>query len=265
MEHVSEGDAAARIRECLGVDRIDVAVVLGSGWGPLVKEWEALASCSYAEVGLRETVAPGHEGRLTLVRLGETRVLVFNGRTHLYEGHGSREVGRNVRIAALLGAQTLVLTNANGTLVHEWPLGQVMVMTDHLNLTATSPLVGAEFVDLTEAYSPTLRENLIALAAEDGITLTQGVYAMLPGPHFETAAEAHMIAAMGAQALGMSTVLETIQARAEGMDVLALSTVTAHEASGEIIDPDEVVAIAMREAGRLAPALGRLLSSLEKK
>ncbi|MCF2705717.1 purine-nucleoside phosphorylase [Arcanobacterium haemolyticum] len=266
MGKIPEGDVAQNIRERFGIGAVDAALVLGSGWGSLVDSWpEPVGTCRYDDVGLHPPVAPGHDGILSLYDLGGQRVLVFAGRTHLYEGHGPVEVGRNVRISAELGARTLVLTNANGALVEEWPLGQVMVLNDHLNLTGTSPLVGANFVDLTDAYSSRLRALVTRLAGEDGIVLVEGVYAMLPGPHYESASEARAIAGLGAQALGMSTVLETIQARACGMEVLALSTVTAHEASGEVIDPDEVVAIAMREAGRLGPALARLFTHEENK
>lgn len=234
----------------------DAAVILGSGWGPMTASWPApTASCSYEEAGLRPPCAPGHEGRLSLIEHGGCAILVFSGRTHLYEGHGPQAVAHNVHVACRLGARLLVLTNANGSLVPQWPLGQIVALSDHLNLTGTSPLVGANFVDLTEAYDGGLREAFVRAAKVRGVDVAQGVYAMLPGPHYESAAEARAIRALGADILGMSTVLETIAARSLGMKVLALSTVTAHEASGEDIDPDEVVAIAETEAGKVGPAL----------
>ncbi|WP_182049213.1 purine-nucleoside phosphorylase [Changpingibacter yushuensis] len=260
---VSDEASAEAIRKRFGLASYDAAVVLGSGWGPLLDAWpDPIAATTYAEVGLRPPVAPGHAGQLVAFEHKGHRTLVFSGRTHLYEGHGPAEVSRNVRVAAALGVKTLVLTNANGALFQDWPLGQIMMLTDHLNLTGTSPLHGATFVDLTETYSLGLRQRARHEAELDGIDLVEGIYAMLPGPHYETAAEARAISLLGAQALGMSSVLEAIEARAHRMDVLALSTVTAHEASGEIIDPDEVVEIAGREAGRLGPSIWRLIEGL---
>lgn len=261
-------EAAAQLRHRLGLVRADVGVVLGSGWGPLVAGWGApVAGVAAAEVAhFHAPVAPGHAGRVLRLDLDGGAdepliVVVLAGRTHLYEGHGPAAVAHGVRTLAALGAGTLVLTNANGALRSDWPLGRVVALTDHLNLTGASPLTGAAFVDLTDAYDPVLRGALLAAAAEDGLELAAGVYAMLRGPHYETAAEARMAALLGADVLGMSTVLETIAAREAGMRVLALSTVTAHEGSGEQIDPDEVVAVAEASAARLGPTLSRVLTA----
>ncbi|QDC24290.1 purine-nucleoside phosphorylase [Georgenia yuyongxinii] len=260
-------EAAAQLRDRLGIRRADVGVVLGSGWGPLVAGWGApAADVAAAEVAhFRAPVAPGHAGRVLRFELGggdaPLTVVVLAGRTHLYEGHGPGAVAHGVRTLATLGARTVVLTNANGALRTDWPLGHVVALTDHLNLTGASPLTGPAFVDLTDAYDPALRAALLAAAAEDGLDLATGVYAMLRGPHYETAAEARMAAFLGADVLGMSTVLETIAAREAGMRVLALSTVTAHEGSGEQIDPDEVVAVAEASAARLGPTLSRVLTA----
>lgn len=248
-------DSVVTIRETLGIAGIDAAVVLGSGWAALLDEWHVSARMSYAEAGLRPPVAPGHAGELALVENDGRKILVFSGRTHLYEGHGAHAVGDNVRVAAALGAQVVVLTNANGSFVHEWPLGQIVALSDHINLTGTSPLLGADFVDLTNAYDAELRDSFVAEAQNTGVRIETGVYAMFSGPHFETAAEARMAALLGAHVCGMSTVLETIASRGVDMRVLALSTVTAHEASGDVIDPDEVIAIAETQAGRVAPAV----------
>lgn len=254
---------AAHVRSRLGIDGVDAAVVLGSGWGPLLDSWpEPIARAPYDEVGLRPPVAPGHRGEIGVFEHDSQRIVVFSGRTHLFEGHGPVAVGENVLVASALGARTLVLTNANGALVPDWPLGQIMVITDHLNLTGTSPLTGgANFVDLTDLYDPALRQAMHAAAHAHGIALVEGVYAMLPGPHYETAAEARAVALLGAHALGMSTVLDAIAARAAGLRILGLSTVTAHEASGEILDPDEVVAIAEQSAARIGPAVLDVLRS----
>ncbi|MCL2316312.1 MAG: purine-nucleoside phosphorylase, partial [Actinomycetia bacterium] len=234
-------------------------VVLGSGWGPAAEAWGTpLSEAATADVpGFLAPVAPGHAGRILHYRWADRDVLVLSGRTHLYEGHGPVLVVHGVRTLAALGARRLVLTNANGTLHPTWPLGQVVALTDHLNLAMVSPLAGARFVDLTDAYDPGLRARALALDP----TLVTGVYAMFPGPYYETAAEARMAGVLGADVVGMSTVLEAIAARESGMAILALSTVTAHEASGEAIDPDEVVAIAETSARRLGGLIRAVLET----
>lgn len=251
--------AANRLTDA-GFGDIDAAVVLGSGWSPMLETLGTLvARLPYDAVGLRPAAAPGHVGEVGLVEAESRRILVFSGRTHLFEGHGVASVAVNVRVAARLGARVLILTNANGSLFKDWPLGTVMAVTDHINLTGTSPIAGANFVDLTNLYDADMRAALIESAHRHGIDLVEGVYAMFRGPHYETVAEAHMAARLGADALGMSTALEAIAAREAGMRVMALSTVTAHEASGEAIDPDEVIAIAQRAAGALGPAIRETL------
>ena len=156
------------------------------------------------------------------MRIGDRRVLVLLGRTHYYEGHGVARVVHGVRTAVAAGCRAVVLTNAAGGLRQGMSVGQPVLISDHLNLTATSPLVGAQFVDLTDLYSPRLRE----LARVDRPDLEEGVYAALPGPHFETPAEIRMLRTLGADLVGMSTVLEAIAARAAGAEVFGLSLVT---------------------------------------
>lgn len=252
-------EAAAILRETLQFDEVSAALVLGSGWEPAVQEWgkpvaEVATECVPHFTGC---VAPGHSGRIAHFDVDGTAVLAYFGRTHLYEGCGVGQVVHAVRTAASCGARRLVLTNANGALRTDWPLGQVVLLTDHINLTGLSPLEGARFVDLTDCYDPALRTR--ALSVDPG--LVEGVYAMLPGPHFETPAEARMIAGFGADVLGMSTVLETIAAREFDMHVAALSIVTAHEATGEVIDPDEVVRIAEEAARRTGPVVAALVTA----
>lgn len=262
---ILDNDVVTNIRHVIGVDSIDAALVLGSGWAPLVSTWpKATASCTYDSVGLLPPAAPGHAGELLLFEHEGLRILVFSGRTHLYEGHGAQAVTLNVRVASALGAEVILFTNANGSLVPHWPLGQIVALSDHLNLTGISPLTGADFVDLTNAYDLSLRELMIEEAAKDAIKVEQGVYAMFPGPHYETAAEARAAKILGAHLVGMSTVLETIAAREKKMKVVALSAVTAHEASGEVIDPEKVISICEANAGRIGPAVLRLLSTIRK-
>ena len=210
---------AAAIRERTGVGEHDVAVVLGSGWAPAVDELgDPVAVVPMAELpGFTPPTAAGHGGQVLSLRVGDQRVLVLVGRIHAYEGHDLRHVVHPVRAACAAGARTVVLTNAAGGLRADFAVGQPVLISDHLNLTARSPLVGAQFVDLVDAYSPRLR----ALAREIDPTLAEGVYAGLPGPHYETPAEIRMLRTLGADLVGMSTVHETIAARAAGAQVLA--------------------------------------------
>ncbi|MED5812467.1 purine-nucleoside phosphorylase [Mycolicibacterium sp. 050232] len=251
-------DAAAAITERTGVQKHDVAVVLGSGWAPAVVELgDPVATVPMADLpGFTPPSAVGHHGHVHSTRIGDHRVLVLAGRIHAYEGHDLQHVVHPVRAAAAAGVSTVVLTNAAGGLRAEYQVGQPVLISDHLNLTARSPLVGAQFVDLVDAYSPSLR----ALAREIEPTLAEGVYAGLPGPHYETPAEIRMLRTLGADLVGMSTVHETIAARAAGLQVLGVSMVTnlAAGMTGEPLSHAEVL-----EAGRQsATRMGALLRSV---
>ena len=190
--------------------------------------------------GFTPPTAAGHGGQVISLTVGHNQVLVLLGRIHAYEGHDLRHVVHPVRTAAAAGVRTVVLTNAAGGLRSDFTVGQPVLISDHLNLTARSPLVGAEFVDLVDAYSPRLR----VLARDIDPALTEGVYAGLPGPHYETPAEIRMLRTLGADLVGMSTVHETIAARAAGAEVLALSLVTnlAAGMTGEPLSHGEVLA-----------------------
>lgn len=238
---------------------IDTAVVLGSGWGQAAELLgEVVVDLPADEVpGFRASAVAGHHGRLRVVRTAAgRRVLLVAARTHLYEGHGVDAVAHGVRTAAALGARHVVLTNGCGSLVAEWGPGTAVLLRDHLNLTGATPLRGASFVDLTEAYSPRLR----ALAHQVDADLPEGVYTQLHGPQYETPAEIGMVRAMGGQLVGMSTALETIAARALGLEVMGLSLVTnlAAGTTGEVLDHREVL-----QAGRdAADRCGRLLADV---
>jgi purine-nucleoside phosphorylase len=236
----------------------DAVVVLGSGWAPVVADWpDPHLRTEVADVPhFRRPVAEGHRGELLGYDLDGVAVLVLSGRTHLYEGHGPRPVVHGVRTAAALGARVAVLTNANGSLRPEWEIGRPVLIADHLNATGVSPVEGAHFVDLTDAWS--LRLRAIAQGLDPG--LAEGVYAQLVGPHYNTAAEAEWLRRVGADLVGMSTVQEAIAARECGMEVAGFSTVTAIEGGGDATDPVEVVAAAERTAGRLGPVLAALLT-----
>jgi purine-nucleoside phosphorylase len=252
------GVAADRIAELTGKPEHQALVVLGSGWGPASDAFgEPVATFPMTAVpGFLAPVAEGHRGEIRSYDLDGVDTLVCLGRTHLYEGHGLRAVVHSVRAAAATGARLCVLTNANGSLRPQWSLGQPILVADHLNLTATSPLEGPRFVDLTNAWSPRLR----ALARSLDPSLAEGVYAWLRGPHYETWAEAEWLRSVGADMLGMSTVPEAIAARELGMEVLGLSTVTAVEGTDSGIDPTEVVAIAERTASRLGTLVKDLVT-----
>jgi purine-nucleoside phosphorylase len=251
-------EAAGVLAERTGTDKHDVAVVLGSGWRPAADELGAATTeVPMAELpGFAAPTVAGHGGTIRSLRVGDQRVLILLGRTHFYEGRGVGSVVHGVRTIAAAGCRTVVLTNAAGCLRDGVPVGSPVLISDHLNLTATSPLVGAQFVDLTDLYSPRLR----ALAREIDPSLVEGVYAGLTGPHFETPAEIRMLRTMGADLVGMSTVLEAIAARAAGVEVFGLSLVTnlAAGVTSEPLNHEEVLA-----AGRdAADRMGGLLRSL---
>jgi purine-nucleoside phosphorylase len=255
-------EAAAAIRDRTGVDSHDVAVVLGSGWAPAVDQLGApVAVVPMGELpGFTPPTAEGHGGRLLSMRIAEHRVLVFVGRIHAYEGHALRHVVHPVRAACAAGAQMLVLTNAAGGLRADFAVGQPVLISDHLNLTARSPLVGSQFVDLVDAYSPRLR----AVAREIDPSLPEGVYAGLPGPQYETPAEIRMLRTLGADLVGMSTVHETIAARALGAQVLAVSLVTnlAAGMTGRPLSHEEVLAAGRQSATRMGSLLGAVIARL---
>ncbi len=256
------GQAAAVIADRTGVSRHDVAVVLGSGWATAV---DALGSPAAAVPmadlpGFAAPTAAGHGGQVLSIPVGDRRVLVLVGRIHAYEGYDLHNVVHPVRTACAAGAGTVVLTNAAGGLRAEYTVGQPVLISDHLNLTARSPLVGAQFVDLVDAYSPRLRE----LARAVDPTLAEGVYAGLPGPHYETPAEIRMLRTLGADLVGMSTVHETIAARAAGAQVLAVSLVTnlAAGMTGQPLGHDEVLATGRQSATAMGSLLAAVISRL---
>lgn len=263
--------AAAGLAEATGVARHDVAVVLGSGWsGAADLMGEVVAEIPAGDLpGFRAPVVAGHSATVRSVRLpdgaagddGEAPrfALVFGSRTHFYEDRDVRAVAHPVRTAAAAGARTLVLTNGCGGLDPAWEPGTPVLIRDHLNLTGTSPLEGATFVDLTDLYSPALRDVARSVAPE----LPEGVYAQLGGPHYETPAEVEMVRRLGGDLVGMSTTLEAIAARHTGMAVLGLSLVT-NAAAG--IGPAPLSHEEVIEAGRAAgPRIARLLAEIVRR
>mgnify|MGYP004515672193 CR=1 FL=1 len=249
--------AAERIAELSGVARHDIALTLGSGWGRAAELMgETVATIPATEIpGFSKPALVGHVGTLRSVRLPSGKhALVIGARTHYYEGHGVRRVVHSVRTAAAAGASTMILTNGAGGIKESWSPGTPVLISDHINLTADSPLEGATFIDLTDLYSSRLR----AVAREVAPDLDEGVYCQFRGPHYETPAEVQMAKAIGGHIVGMSTALEAIAARQAGMEVLGLSLIT-NLAAGIQKTPlshEEVI-----EAGRAAePMISDLLA-----
>ena len=255
--------AAAKLADLTGVERHDIALVLGSGWLPAVDALgEATAEIDTTDVpGFSAAAVAGHSGKIRSIRTtdssgGERNLLVFLSRTHFYEGKGVAAVVHPIRTAAAAGCSAIVLTNGCGGLKAGWQPGQPVLISDHINLTATSPIVGANFVDLTDLYSPRLR----AMCREIDPSLDEGVYVQFPGPHYETPAEVQMAGILGGHLVGMSTTLEAIAAREAGMEILGISLVTnlAAGLSGEPLNHAEVL-----EAGKAAASrMGGLLSQV---
>jgi purine-nucleoside phosphorylase len=250
MQH----SAAEQIRALAQGHQPTVAFVMGSGWADAASGiGRTVAERATSELpGFHPPSAAGHVNRVRVLNRNDQYALVFLGRTHLYEDHGVPAVVHAVQVAAAAGCRTVVLTNAAGAVNPAYRIGQIVAGSDHLNLTGQSPLRGANFVDLTQAYSPRLRALVPQLA--------HGVYVGCRGPQFETPAEIRMAAILGGDLVGMSTVLETIAARAAGMEVLALSLVSnlAAGISAVPLSGDDVLA-ATRDA---MPAMSALLGDL---
>jgi purine-nucleoside phosphorylase len=243
--------------------RPETAIVLGSGLGSVVDDFGIEAEVSFADVpGLSASTVPGHAGRLVLCRIAEKPVLIAQGRRHLYEGISAHEVTAGIRFMHGLGVKRVVLTNAAGAIKDSMAVGELMLITDHLNLQGTTPLLGgAHFHDMSEVYSAAWRARFIAAAAQLQMPLHEGVYAALLGPQYETPAEIRMLRTLGADAVGMSTVPEAIQARALGMEVAGVSMLTNWAAGlkPQTLDHSEVVAVGKQASVQLAALLREAL------
>ncbi len=249
--------AAADIARLTGIDHHDIALTLGSGWGKAAELiGETVATIPATEVtGFSKPALEGHVGTLRSIRTPQGKnVLVIGARTHYYEGHGVRRVVHSVRTAAATGASIMVLTNGAGGVRETWKPGQPVLISDHINLTADSPLEGATFIDLTDLYAKRLRD----IARSIDPTLDEGVYTQFRGPHYETPAEVQMAKAIGGHIVGMSTALEAIAAREAGMEVLGFSLIT-NLAAG--IQQTPLSHAEVIEAGREAePVISALLA-----
>ena len=255
--------AAAKLAELTGVERHDIALVLGSGWLPAVDALgDATAEIATTDLpGFHAAGVVGHSGKIRSIRqttpAGEKNLLVFLSRTHFYEGKGVAAVVHPIRTAAAAGCTAMVLTNGCGGLKQGWQPGQPVLISDHINLTGTSPIVGANFVDLTDLYSPRLR----AMCKEVDGSLDEGVYVQFPGPHYETPAEVRMAGILGGHLVGMSTTLEAIAAREAGMEVLGISLVTnlAAGISDQPLNHEEVLEAGRAAASRMGDLLGQVV------
>jgi purine-nucleoside phosphorylase len=256
---VLAAQAGSAIVQRFGIAGLDSAFVLGSGWSAAADDLgELIGSCELAELpGFAAPTVRGHGGTLRIVRTAAgTIAAVLTGRTHFYESRDVTQVVHGVRAVAAAGAQVLVLTNGCGSLNTDWVPGTVVLIADHINLTGASPLRGARFVDLSQAYAHRLR----TLARGVDPTLPEGVYVQFGGPQFETPAEVRMAGVLGGDLVGMSTALETVAAREAGLEVLGISLVTnlAAGISAEPLNHEEVL-----QAGReAAPRLRRLLAGI---
>jgi len=250
-----------------------IALILGSGLGGFADEFVEEVAIPYGEIpGFATSTAEGHAGRLVIGKVGTVPVVAMQGRVHFYEGYSLEEVTFPVRVFKMLGVKRLVLTNAAGGIDIELNQGALMVISDHLNLMGVNPLRGANdekfgprFPDLSEAYSRELQELAVAEARKLGVDLRRGIYAALAGPSYETPAEIHMLRALGADAVGMSTVPETIVARHMGLEVLGISCITNMAAgiSDEPINHAEVMETGRRVRETFTKLLRGIISRLE--
>ena len=252
-------DAAQIISNKTGVDQHDIALTLGSGWAKAADLMgETVSEIPAGDVpGFASSGVPGHTGTIRSIKMPHGKhALVIGARTHFYEDKGVRAVVHSVRTAAACGAKVMVLTNGAGGIKEHWTPGTPVLISDHLNLTASSPLEGATFIDLTDLYSSRLRD----IARTIDPSLDEGVYVQFRGPHYETPAEVQMAKVMGGHIVGMSTALEAIAAREAGMEVLGLSLITnlAAGISPEPLSHKEVI-----EAGQMAePVISALLAKI---
>lgn len=246
----------------------EVGIVLGTGLGGLAREIAVEAEVSYGEIpGFPLSTVETHAGKLLLGRLGGRPVVAMQGRFHRYEGYDLQQITFPVRVLHALGARTLVVSNACGGMNPLWGPGDLVLLSDHINLLGDNPLVGpnderlgSRFPDMSAPYDPELRARARAIALELGIVLREGVYVAVPGPNLETRAEYRMLRALGADVVGMSTVPEVIVAGHQGMRTVGISIIT-DQCLPDALEPADITRI-IATAGRAEPSLTRLVTTL---
>lgn len=265
-------ESVKALEDRLGAFRPQVLLILGSGLGALGGEVEDPIVIPYGEVPhMRRSTAPDHKGQFVFGTLSGRAVAVMQGRLHTYEGWSFADVAYPVRVLRLLGAETLIVTNAAGAVNAAFSVGDIMLITDHIKLFGASPLqgpnldaLGPRFPDMSRLYTPALQDAARQAAAELGITLRQGVYMFFPGPQYETPAEVRAARILGADAVGMSTVPEAVTAGHCGMAVLGF-TLCTNMAAGVLerpLDGDEVIAAGQAAGPRFTALVKRCLEKL---
>ena len=265
-------DAARAVADHLDGDGAEVAVVLGSGLASVADSFTGPRSAPYASLpGFPETTVAGHPGRIVVGTTADRKVIALCGRVHGYEGYPASEIGFGVRVAAALGARTLITTNASGGVDPALKPGEIVAISDQINLTGLSPLtgpnderLGPRFLDMTDAYAPALRALAVRASGSLGAPMREAIYAGLAGPQFETPAEVRLLRTLGAGLVGMSTVLEVIAARHAGMSVLGLSLVANHAAgvTGEPLRHEDVTRAAAAGASAMAKLVTDIIADL---
>src|SRR6266446_10010168 len=266
-------EKAARMIRARANAEVSVAIVLGSGLGAFADDLTHAVAIPYEEIpGFARSTVEGHAGKLVIGKAGDMAVAVMQGRFHFYEGYSLEEVTFPIRVLKLLGVRTLVLTNAAGALNVEFAPGSLMVISDHLNLLGANPLrgqnderFGPRFPDLTSVYARRLQDVVIKEANAIGIEVRRGIYAALAGPRYETPAEIHMLRALGADVVGMSTVPEAIVARHMDIDVVGISCITnlAAGVSDQPVDHSLVIATGERVRAQFTELLRRVIRRLD--
>ena len=266
---------AARIIRSRTTETPRVAIVLGSGLGGFADDFDEPVGIPYEEIpGFARSTAEGHAGRLVIGKIDQVPLVAMQGRVHFYEGYSLEQVTFPIRAFKLLGIKTLILTNAAGGVNVQLTQGALMVLSDHLNLMGDNPLrgpndsrFGPRFPDLTSAYSPELQEIVVEEAKALGVEIRRGIYAALSGPSYETPAEIHLLRALGADAVGMSTVPEVIVARQMNMEVLGISCITNMAAgiSDQPINHEEVMATGDRVRETFTQLLRRVVSRVSSR
>jgi purine-nucleoside phosphorylase len=273
-DQFTQAEEAARLIQSKCSEQPLIAVVLGSGLGSFADDMTGAVRIPYSDIPhFSRSTAVGHAGQLVLGKVGDCPVVVMQGRVHLYEGYPAQQVAFPVRVFGRLGVRAAILTNAAGGINLDYGQGRLVVIRDHINLQGQNPLVGPEdarlgprFIDMTEAYSKSYRQMALAAARKLGIDVSEGVYAALLGPSYETPAEIRYLRAIGADLVGMSTVPEVIVARQIGIKVLAISCVT-NMAAGVLDQPlnhEEVLATGKRVAGQFTALLREVIPAMAK-